>query len=144
MDYQEQITHLIPKLTELFPMIEVLYLFGSRASKTNKADSDIDLAVFVNKQHDSHDPLLDLKVGGFFYEHLKKKTDIVIMNDANPIIQHEVLKNGIILFEKNSENRAKYELTSFKKYIDHIYYQQKRWEKHKQDGQSANSSSLNE
>ena len=51
MDPQEQITHLIPKLTELFPMIEVLYLFGSRAPKTNKADSDIDLAVFVNKQH---------------------------------------------------------------------------------------------
>jgi len=65
------------------------------------------------------------------------------MNDANPIIQHEVLKNGIILFEKNSENRAKYELTSFKKYIDHIYYQQKRWEKYKQDGQSINRSSLN-
>ena len=65
------------------------------------------------------------------------------MNDANQIIQHEVLKNGIILFEKNSENRAKYELASFKKYIDHIYYQQKRWEKYKQDGQSANSSSLN-
>lgn len=143
MDPQEQITHLIPKLTELFPMIEVLYLFGSRASKTNKADSDIDLAVFVNKQHNPHDPLLDLKMGAFFAEHLKKKTDIVIMNDANPIIQHEVLKNGIILFEKNSENRAKYELTSFKKYIDHIYYQQKRWEKHKQDGQSTNISSLN-
>ncbi len=143
MDYQEQITHLIPKLTELFPMIEVLYLFGSRASKTNKADSDIDLAVFVNKQHDPHDPLLDLKIGVFFYEHLKKKTDIVIMNDANPIIQNKVLKNGIILFEKNSENRAKYELASFKKYIDHIYYQQKRWEKYKQDVQSTNSSSLN-
>jgi predicted nucleotidyltransferase len=73
MDSQEQITHLIPKLTELFPMIEVLYLFGSRAFKTNKADSDIDLAVFVNKQHNPHDPLLDLKIGIFFDEHLKKK-----------------------------------------------------------------------
>lgn len=68
MDLQNQIIQRIPKLTELFPMIEVLYLFGSRSSKTNKADSDIDLAVFVNKQHDPHDPLLDLKIGVFFDE----------------------------------------------------------------------------
>ena len=135
MEIQNRVKSLVPKLVAKFPMIEVLYLFGSTAVKKNKPDSDLDLAVFIDCQNFKIDPVLDLEIGAFVEQSLHKETDVLIMNKASPIIQHEVIKNGIKIFEKNSENRAKYELAAFKAYVDMSYYQEKRRNKDRLHGQ---------
>ncbi len=125
----EQIQHALPELNRRFPMIEVLYLFGSRASNKAKIKSDLDLALFIDQVNYTPDPLLDLKIGLFFEEKIGIKTDIVIMNKVSPIMQHEVLKTGKRLYEKDSQKRAYYELITFKSYEDTRYYQELRRKK---------------
>ncbi|MCF8108016.1 MAG: nucleotidyltransferase domain-containing protein [Desulfohalobiaceae bacterium] len=126
---------IIPELIKQFPMIEVLYLFGSQASNTAKPTSDIDVALFIDRRLYPPDPLLDLKIGAFLEAKLQTRVDILILNTASPVIQHEVLKTGTRLYEKNSEKRAGFELTACKSYIDAKYYQDLRARKHKLHGQ---------
>ena len=125
----EQIQHVLPKLVSRFPMIDVLYLFGSRALNKAKAKSDLDLAIFIDQINYISDPLLDLKIGAFFEEKLDINTDIIIMNKVSPIMQHEVLKTGKRLYEKDSKKRAYYELVTFKSHEDARYYQELRRKK---------------
>lgn len=125
----EQIQHALPELIRRFPMIEVLYLFGSRASNKAQNKSDLDLALFIDEINYTQDPLLDLKIGVFFEEQIDIKTDIIIMNNVSPIMQHEVLRTGKRLYEKDGTKRAKYELITFKSHEDAKYYQNLRRKK---------------
>lgn len=126
MNIIERIETVLPELSKRFPMIEVVYLFGSRASKAAGEASDLDLALFVDQVHYPLDPLLDLKVGLFFQERLGLETDVVILNRVSPILQHEVLKTGKRLYEKDGQQRARLELVAFKSYVDAKYYQDLR------------------
>jgi predicted nucleotidyltransferase len=42
------LSQLIPEIIAEFPQIQVMYLFGSHASGTSRADSDVDIAVFTD------------------------------------------------------------------------------------------------
>jgi predicted nucleotidyltransferase len=110
----------------MFKGVEVVYLFGSRARGLQKDDSDIDVGIFVADEQLKENPLFDLKVGAFLESELHCPADVVIMNRANPILQHEVLAAGHRVFERAPERRAQYELHSFKKYLDYRHFQKVR------------------
>lgn len=125
----EKIQNMLPELLRRFPMVDVLYLFGSRASGREKEKSDVDLALFIDQTNYASDPLLDLKIGAFVEEQSGIRTDIIIMNKVSPILQHEVLRTGKRLYEKDSTKRAQYELITFKSHEDTKYYQDLRRKK---------------
>lgn len=135
MKIVDQIQNILPELVGRFPMIDVLYLFGSRASNKAKEESDLDLALFIDQTNYTPDPLLDLKIGMYFEEQTGTKTDIIIMNNVSPVVQHEVLKTGQRLYEKDSKKRAYYELIAFKSHEDAKYYQDLRRKKGKTRGE---------
>ena len=135
MEFIEKIQNILPELIKRFPMIEVLYLFGSRVSDRVKEKSDVDLALFIDQTNYEPDPLLDLKIGVFFEEHLGIKTDIIIMNKVSPIMQHEILRTGKRLYEKDRTKRAQYELITFKSHEDAKYYKDLRRKKETIRGQ---------
>ena len=114
------------KIRSEFPDITALYLFGSRAKKQVKKDSDVDLAAFVRPEKLGQDPLYELKLNDFFEKQLSEAVDVVIMNKANPILQHQVLKHGRRLMESDHRARTMLELMSFKKYLDVRHFQRKR------------------
>ena len=89
MSIKNHIIQLIPDMNTKFPSIQVMYLFGSHASDTPKADSDADIAVFTDG---CETPTMDLELGVFLQRRLKRPVDVVIMQKVSPILQHEVLQ----------------------------------------------------
>jgi hypothetical protein len=99
------------------------YIFGSFV----KCDryNDIDFAIFLS----------DGKISTLEYLNLKRElmdivsveVDIVILNEANPLIKHEVFKNGIRIFSRDRELESNFivhslfEYEDMKKYYDLSY-----------------------
>jgi len=124
----DRLLAIVPELTELFPGIEVLYLFGSQATGKAGAGSDVDLAVFLTEKALRDNPCLDLAIGLFIEKKLICPVDVVVMQRVSPILQHQVLARGLRLFERDAGRRAALESLSFKRYLDVRHYQRKRLE----------------
>jgi len=74
--------------------IRLAFLIGSFATGKSRPDSDVDVAVLFSRIPD-HMEILDLRErlsGG-----LKRDIDLVVLNDAGPIIRMQALKTGIRL-----------------------------------------------
>lgn len=127
----ETVQNLEWSLRERFPQIQVFYLFGSQAQGTGTEKSDVDCAAFVEPEALEADPLYELRVADFLDARLHRRIDFVVMNKANPILQHEVLRTGRRIFETDSETRAISELVAFKRYLDkkHLEWERRNWEK---------------
>ena len=124
----KQIKVLLPELCLSYPIVEVLYLFGSQVRSSKKKRSDIDVGMFVDMYEYKRKPYMDLELSIFLQDRLKLEADVVIMNFSSAIIQHEIIKTGLRIFEKSHELRAFFELNAFRDYIDIISYQKKRLE----------------
>ncbi|ETR69502.1 MAG: DNA polymerase subunit beta [Candidatus Magnetoglobus multicellularis str. Araruama] len=113
-----------PLIQKNYSWIHVLYLFGSYAKGAAKPDSDIDIAIFIdNKTYDFMD---DLHFSVFMEEKCRRPVEILVMQRVSPIVQHEVLKTGIRLYERDAQKRSQLELQSFRYYLDAKYYLDKR------------------
>lgn len=94
------------------------YLFGSRATKNAISGSDVDLAIYFDKN----------RVKDFFEKRLgliaeisrvlKKETDIVVLNTAPPFLRYVILKEGKLIFERDKGKRIDFELKSLNEYFD--------------------------
>jgi predicted nucleotidyltransferase len=117
------ISQFITEIMARFPSIQVMYLFGSHASGNPRADSDVDIAVFTEGREP---PTIDLELGVFLQQRLQRPVDVVIMQKASPILQHEVLRKKVRIFEKSDTCRAFLENQSLRAYLDARHYQHKR------------------
>jgi hypothetical protein len=59
-------------------------------------------------------------------EVVRKPVDVVVLNHASAILQHEAIRDGVRLYEVSSMERRIYELTAFKDYVDAVYFQEQR------------------
>ncbi|MFH0998259.1 MAG: nucleotidyltransferase domain-containing protein [Pseudomonadota bacterium] len=123
MSIKNHLSRYTTEIIENFPSIQVMYLFGSHASGTSKADSDVDIAVFTEGRET---PTFDLELGVFLQQRLKRPVDVVIMQKASPILQHEVLRNKLRIYEKSDTIRAFLENQSLREFLDARHYQRKR------------------
>jgi len=108
------------------------YIFGSSIEYKKTKDSDIDLAIYITSEGLDTFEYLNLKRE--LMDVSSKEIDIVILNNGNPLIKHEVFRDGIELFSKDSEfqnnfivhslfeyeDMKKYYDLSYKTMIDHI------------------------
>ena len=100
------------------------YIFGSYAQSTIRKNSDIDIAIYLNKDIDI-DTYLGAKMN--LSETLKREVDLIILNNATPLLKYEIYKNSILLFnrDKTLENKYKvktlFEYNDIKRYLDLSY-----------------------
>jgi len=86
--------------------VVLAYLFGSHAKGTARASSDVDIAVLLpydtprSKFFDVRlaltDELMDLLH--------KNEIDVVILNEATPLLAYQVVKHGKIIYEDKATN----------------------------------------
>ena len=94
------------------------YLFGSTARGEADAQSDLDVAVLL-----SADPPPTLEgLRGDLADDLGEATgrpvDLVVLNRAPPDLVHRILRDGLLILERDAEARIRFEMASRNAYFD--------------------------
>ncbi len=90
------------------------YIFGSFVNKSKY--NDIDIAIYLSNG----------KIDTLEYLNLKRElmdiasvdVDLVILNEANPLLKHEIFKDGIRIFSRNSSLESNIHVHSLFEYED--------------------------
>jgi len=99
------------------------YIFGSFAQE--EKFSDIDIGVFVSEKI-SQEPLnfeFDLEEEIQSFTHLP--VDVRIINHAPLSFVYHVIKEGILIVDKDAGKRADFEGIIFKKYLDFTFFRRR-------------------
>ena len=99
------------------------YLFGSYAKEKSHPKSDIDIALLLNPglTRDGYG-IVKLNIIADSMGVLSfNAVDVVILNDASPLLSHEVIKKGRLLFSKDEKVRLEFTVKATKRYLDTIH-----------------------
>lgn len=106
----------------LTPRKEVLeaYLFGSTARGEGRASSDIDVAVFVDNEEASPSAFgLATDIATDLMAALgRNDVDVVILNQAPPLLYHRVLRDGVRLISRDLAKTTTREGQALSRYLD--------------------------
>ncbi len=114
--------------------LQLIYLFGSKATRRDTKVSDIDIAVLLNDReaYNLKNLILDL-IFDFSRVFCSDKIDLVILNKASLAVQYYVISDGEILYALNPETRYNYEVNLISLYLDFKRYEDEYYEAmHKQ------------
>lgn len=104
------------------PEILEAYLFGSRAHGVTHPQSDVDVAVYVDQDQLPEAPFgyaaeLSTAIG----ETLQfSAVDVVVLNQAPPLLYHRVLRNGLRLMTRNATATTTREGRALSRYCDAV------------------------
>ena len=102
--------------------IQAAYIFGSVARGRARPDSDIDVAVLVSPQARGVDPLayrlgLMAELGSALR---RPDVEVVVLNDAPPLLAHRVLSQGRLVYERSASTRIRFQVQTANRYADLI------------------------
>lgn len=98
--------------------IIAIYVFGSVATDKNRAKSDIDLAIMIRGEMDGFERIdLETELSNL----LGRDVDLVVFGQATPLLQHQILKYGFLIYEKDSKERVRQEIRSRYAYLDSLF-----------------------
>jgi predicted nucleotidyltransferase len=102
--------------------IQAAYVFGSAATGRMRNDSDIDIAVLLDGR---------MRPSQFFKYRLdlmadlgsalrRSDVDVVVLNEATPLLAHRVLSQGALVFERSASARVRFQVRTASRYLDMI------------------------
>lgn len=119
-----EITQKLPFLRGLIPVLKdnpqiiFAYIFGSYAKGKAKEGSDLDIAVWVKE------PVDKLELITALGEAVHKEVDVVILNTAPPLLRHQVMRYGRVLFCKDRKELVRFKVWTMKEYEDFRWLQE--------------------
>ena len=95
-----------------------VYLYGSRARGTASPESDVDLGVLLRSAPPPslHSVARDLE--GALERAVKIPVEVVVLNAAPADLVHRVLRDGVLLLDRNRSARIRFEVQSRNEYFD--------------------------
>lgn len=98
--------------------VAAVYLHGSRARGTALPESDVDLAVLLSAAPAPtlHSAARDLE--GSIERALGLPVEVVVLNTAPTDLVHRVLRDGLILLDRDRPARLRFEVQSRNEYFD--------------------------
>lgn len=95
--------------------IVAIYIFGSVATAKNRSGSDIDVAIMVRGQVNGMEQAqLETSLSNI----LRKDVDLVMFGEATPLLQHQILKYGDLIYERDPKERTRQEVAARREYLD--------------------------
>jgi predicted nucleotidyltransferase len=91
------------------------FLFGSFAGRRPRPSSDVDIGILFGavpnwyRIHDLAEVLSSL---------LRKEIDLVVLNDASPVLKMQVLKKGLLLYARNKKQLHQFFVETVNQYDD--------------------------
>ena len=116
----ENITELIPQAVnylESTPDVVFAYLFGSLAKGKLRPLSDVDIAVYLAAPLSFSDVKLDI-LGKLIDILHTDEIDLVVLNTADLPLAMNILKNKVVVVDKDPFVRHIYESLTMRKYFD--------------------------
>jgi uncharacterized protein len=97
--------------------IVAAWLFGSRARGTHQPDSDVDVAVLLRSRPTTLE-MLPLDLAADLEKALDLDVDAVALNDASPDLIHRVLRDGVVVCDRDRAARLAFEVAARNEYFD--------------------------
>ena len=121
VDRAELITRLASLLEGFDGLLEA-YLFGSQARGEASALSDIDVAIYVDPAHLSRGGAdADVEVATALMAALgTNQIDVVLLNRADPVLYHRVLRDGVRLLSRDLKQTTVREGRAISRYCDYV------------------------
>ncbi len=120
MEKKDEIIKKIAKILSEFKDVELSYIFGSFYE--GREFRDIDVAVLLSRSRSAYESArLAMRIGGALEKALKYKFefDVKVLNSSPIYFQHEVIKNGKLIFCRSEAKRVRYESRVLSKYLDY-------------------------
>jgi predicted nucleotidyltransferase len=122
MSILEQTCELQPELSRILERhgVRLAYLFGSQAAGRARADSDVDVAVLLRPDL-SDDARFETRLAliGELGQLLRTdNVDLVVLNEAPPLLAYEVLHKGRVLYCADERERIEFQVRTLREYED--------------------------
>ncbi len=99
--------------------VDSVWLFGSAARGETGPLSDFDVAFLFSENRSPQERWeLALTISGQLSQLGGPEIDVVILNEAPPLLKDRVLRYGRLLFCSNDERRIEFEARSLMEYLD--------------------------
>jgi hypothetical protein len=120
MNKEQVITHVQPTLRDESTVIAG-YLFGSLAKGTENPMSDIDIAFLSSRRGAKTNAELTRRLTIQISEALDAlAVDVVCLNGADLALRYNVIRDGLLFYEKNPARRISFEKRTLVEYFDMI------------------------
>ena len=113
----EKLAEKIRGVLQAHPGVLFAYLFGSVARGQGTACSDLDLAVFLRRDADPAEAKLDI-IGRISDILGARDFDLVILNNAPLTLAGRIVRDRVVLYERDPFARHRYESLTLRKYFD--------------------------
>lgn len=112
------------KIFKKYPSIVIAYIFGSGAKNKIRKESDVDVAVLLTiteglNKNEIFNLKLDLMAD--LERYFKRKTEVIILNDAPILLKHEVVAGGKLLYAIDEDKKLEFESICRRSYFDFKY-----------------------
>jgi uncharacterized protein len=98
--------------------MDCAWLFGSAARGEAGPLSDFDIAVLLDA---AIPPEARMDIAAALIEELERRcgrVDLVLLDEASPALRHRVLREGLLLFERDARRRVAFETRAIQEYLD--------------------------
>lgn len=102
--------------------IAAVYVFGSAATGKDRKKSDLDLAVMVKERLE---PMERIEMETRLSNLLHRDVDLVIFDQGSPLLRHQILLYGRLIYEADPKERVKQEVYARKAYFDSAFLYRK-------------------
>ncbi|MSR15320.1 MAG: nucleotidyltransferase domain-containing protein [Gammaproteobacteria bacterium] len=112
------LTPLARVLAELDQKIVCAYLYGSRARGDARPTSDVDVAILLNLPPPATLDGLRFDIASILEDTLGKPVDLLVLNTAPVDLVHRVLRDGILVHDRDCAARIRFEVKARNEYFD--------------------------
>lgn len=106
----EVLEFLLPKLAPTFLMI-----FGSHAKRTNRIESDLDIAFYKENANFSTYELFMLSQE--LADHLKIEVDLVNLREASTVFAAQIFSDGEVIYSRDENIRIREQMKALSMYV---------------------------
>lgn len=116
-------TKKITRILKGNPAVEFAYLFGSIAKGTAGEKSDWDIAIFFKKDPQRLPQWTTFYLASEISKEIGKEVQITSLNNLDsPVFLFQIINDGILLVDNNTERRILFEAQVLSKYHDWHYF----------------------
>jgi len=114
---QDQTTKDLEILLSKESRVLAAYLFGSYAKGNQTTESDIDIAILLS---DFPQKMLEyyLHLVNELSQVLGDEIDLIILNTAPPLLKHQTIKHGKLVYCRDERARVQFEARAQDEYLD--------------------------